>query len=340
MKETRKKVGDRVQDMAVSALERIEKEGLLPTPHNYELWFHYYQGDPEVVRAIDGHKGTFDEAMCQRMYQRILSSAARDETVQKISDQVHQAIAEIASMLSSVKSSTSEYGSSLDDASDKIAQAKSLEDLGGIVSAIVADTKKVVEHSHKLEIQLTNSSTQVAELRSNLESVRKEAMTDGLTGLSNRKAFDRYIEHALNEARESGVPMVLLMLDVDHFKKFNDLHGHQIGDQVLRLVARTLTDGVKGRDIAARYGGEEFVIILPETPVHAGVAVANSLRKQVEMKEILNRTTNQNLGRITLSVGVAQYIPGESVSDLIERADAALYRAKANGRNCVEAAEQ
>ena len=340
MAEIRKKAGDRAQDIAVATLERIEKEKLLPTPHNYELWFHYYQGDPEVVRAIDGHKGVFDEAMCQRIYQRILSSAARDETVQKISDQVHQAIAEIALMLGSVKSANSEYGSSLDDASTKIANASSLEDLGDIVSAIVADTKKVVERSQNLEIQLTTSSTQVAELRSNLESVRKEAMTDGLTGLSNRKAFDRYIEHATNEARESGVPMVLLMLDVDHFKKFNDLHGHLIGDQVLRLVARTLTDGVKGKDIAARYGGEEFAIILPETPVHAGIAVANSLRKQVELKEVINRTTNQHLGRITLSAGVAQYIPGESVSDLIERADNALYKAKKSGRNCVESAEQ
>lgn len=339
MAEIRKKTGDRVQDIAVMALERIEKEGLLPTPHNYELWFHYYQGEPEVVRAIDGHKGKFEEALCQRIYQRTLSSAARDETVQKISDQVHQAIAEIALMLSSVKSATTEYGDQLDDASDRIASARSLEDLSEVVSAIVADTKKVVEHSQKLEIQLTNSSTQVAELRSNLESVRKEAMTDGLTGLSNRKAFDRYIEHAMNEARESKVPMVLLMLDVDHFKQFNDLHGHQIGDQVLRLVARTLTDGVKGRDIAARYGGEEFAIILPETPVHAGVAVANSLRKQVEMKEVINRTTGQHLGRITLSAGVAQYLPGESVADFIERADAALYQAKKNGRNRVESAQ-
>lgn len=128
------------------------------------------------------------------------------------------------------------------------------------------------------------------------------------------------------------------MIDIDHFKSFNDNFGHQIGDQVLRLVARTLTDGVKGRDIAARYGGEEFAIILPETPLSAGVTVGNALRKAVATKDVVNRNTGEKLGRITMSVGVAEYVPQENISELIERADAALYTAKQNGRNQVAAA--
>ncbi|MBV1928638.1 MAG: GGDEF domain-containing protein, partial [Gammaproteobacteria bacterium] len=102
------------------------------------------------------------------------------------------------------------------------------------------------------------------------------------------------------------------------------------------LVSRSLTDGIKGKDFAARYGGEEFSIILPETGVDAGVIVANALRKAVESKEVVNRTTNKKLGQITMSIGVAQHRKGEIVEDLIGRADAALYRAKENGRNRVE----
>ena len=131
----------------------------------------------------------------------------------------------------------------------------------------------------------------------------------------------------------------MLLLDIDLFKNFNDSFGHQVGDQVLRLVARTLTDNVKGRDIAARYGGEEFAILLPDTPAAAGMRVAESLRKSMESRDIVNKATNQSLGRITLSIGVAEYAPGESIEEIVTRADAALYDAKRTGRNKVVAAK-
>jgi diguanylate cyclase len=128
------------------------------------------------------------------------------------------------------------------------------------------------------------------------------------------------------------------MLDIDHFKSFNDNFGHQVGDQVLRLVARTLTDGIKGRDIAARYGGEEFVILLPETNLAHAMILAESLRKSLAAKEVINRASGEFLGRITMSIGVAQYYSSEDVNELIERVDSALYTAKHNGRNQVAAA--
>lgn len=327
----------KVQDIAVLALERIEAEGLPPTPQIYELWFRFFQGDPEVVRAIDRYEGRLDEVTCHKIYKRYLSESARDDAVRKISEQVQQAVTEIATMLSTAKNASSEYNETLEDSADKINNAESLEDLGRIVSTIVEDTKRMVQKNQELELQLVSSSSQVAELRKNLDSVKKEAQTDGLTGLANRKAFDRQIRNCIEDADETKKPLVLMMLDIDHFKEFNDSHGHQVGDQVLRLVARTLTDGVKGRDFAARYGGEEFSIILTDTTLESGVKVAEALRKMVENKEVVNKTNNQNLGRITLSIGLAMYKQGETVSDFIERADKALYAAKEAGRNRVHA---
>lgn len=330
---------DRAQMMAIATLERIEQLGLKPIPPFYELWFRYFEGDPEIVRAIDNYQGVFDDITCHKFYKRYLSASARDDAVRKVSDQVQQAIVELAGMLGTVQSATTEYGETLGSVTNQIEKAESIEDLGTVVTSILQDTKKMVEKNQELEVQLTSSSETVSELRKNLDNVKREAMTDGLTGIANRKAFDKAISDQIEDATTNGTPLCLLMIDIDFFKKFNDTYGHQIGDQVLRLVARALVDNVKGRDMAARYGGEEFAILLPETPASAGVKVADMLRKAVESKEVINKTNNENLGRITLSIGVSEYHKDEGISAFIERADAALYQSKKSGRNRVTSAE-
>jgi diguanylate cyclase len=222
--------------------------------------------------------------------------------------------------------------------STRINSVKDAGELKELLADVVSDTNNMIAQNHKLEAQLDQSSQIMDELQRNLETVRREALTDGLTGLSNRKAFDAELSRIAEESVASGQPFTLLMLDIDHFKSFNDNYGHLVGDQVLRLVARTMTDGVKGRDVAARYGGEEFAIILPDTMLNAGVVVGNALRKAVATKDVINRSSGEKLARITMSVGVAEFAPGEDLHDLIERADAALYTAKHNGRNQVAAA--
>ena len=200
---------------------------------------------------------------------------------------------------------------------------------------LVAATKSMETRALGLESELQKSSQQVGELRSQLESVRKESLTDPLTGIANRKAFDTELTAAIAEARTRGEPLALFMCDIDLFKSFNDTWGHQTGDHVLRLVANCLSENTKGRDTAARYGGEEFAVIVRQADLYAASKLAEQIRANVQSKKLVKKSTGDILGSITISIGVAQLGPNEDSATLIQRADMCLYSAKHAGRNCV-----
>ena len=324
---------------AASAMERIAIEGLSPTPHVFELWYVYFSGQsPEVTKAIDiliANRQKISDQRCKDLYAKYLSEEREEAAIRKAGDQIHSTIQNVSGVVRNVKDATSEYSGKLGDVTARMNSVQDPGQFKELLSSVVKDTNNMIAQNHKLEEQLDQSSQIMEELQRNLETVRREALTDGLTGLSNRKAFDAELARIASEAQAASQSFTL---DIDHFKSFNDNYGHLVGDQVLRLVARTMVDGVKGRDVAARYGGEEFGIILPETQLNAGVIVGNALRKAIATKDVINRSTGEKLARITISAGVAEYSPGEDLNELIERADAALYTAKHNGRNQVAAA--
>jgi diguanylate cyclase len=187
--------------------------------------------------------------------------------------------------------------------------------------------------SKTLEGELQRSSRQINDLRSKLDHVRKESLTDPLTGIANRKAFDTALDAAIRRGKSE--PASLLLCDIDHFKRFNDSWGHQTGDQVLRLVASCLGDNVKSRDTAARFGGEEFAVLLLGTTLAEATQVADEIRKSVEGRKLVKKSTGDVLGMITISIGVSQLGDGETAESLVRRADACLYGAKHHGRNLV-----
>jgi len=166
------------------------------------------------------------------------------------------------------------------------------------------------------------------------DELRRLSTTDGLTGLFNRRHLDETLDTEYHRARRTDNSLAVLMFDIDHFKKFNDTHGHDQGDRVLQAVARNFRDALRKYDLACRYGGEEFVGILPNTTLDGAASVAERLRKDIEQAEV------EGL-RVTISVGVAAFpeIGIASAQQLVEAADAALYRSKANGRNCTSRAE-
>jgi diguanylate cyclase len=168
-----------------------------------------------------------------------------------------------------------------------------------------------------------------------LQTVQREAITDGLTGLPNRKHFDNNLRGHASTAMEEGTSLSLLLLDVDHFKHFNDTFGHRIGDEVLKVVGRLLLKNLDETALPARYGGEEFAVILPRQNIEAALVTAEAVRASLASHRLTNKATGEKYGRVTVSIGAAEYRLGEPLSTLVERADDALYRAKQDGRNRV-----
>lgn len=167
------------------------------------------------------------------------------------------------------------------------------------------------------------------------------SMFDGLTGISNRRKFDEYCQSEWNRMKRSKSPLSIIMLDIDHFKEYNDTYGHLDGDDALKCVVNVLSDSLKrSTDLIARYGGEEFIVILPETQYEGALFVGEQLRANVENHQIPHKTSLIN-DVITISVGVVTIDPADqknqtiTLAEFLEEADKMLYESKKNGRNCV-----
>jgi diguanylate cyclase len=248
---------------------------------------------------------------------------------------MHARIEAVHEAIDSAMTTANAYSGSLQSASGDLERDISASAMKELADRLLTETRRMQETNRALEQKLEASRDDIASLQRDLDDVRRESLLDPLTKIANRKSFDEGMEAAIAEAAENDAPLCLMIIDIDHFKTFNDTYGHQTGDQVLRLVAMTLKSNIKGKDLAARYGGEEFVAILPSTDMEGAVIVAENIRRAIQAKELLKRSTNEKLGRITASFGVAAYQPGDTASALIERADRCLYAAKHAGRNRV-----
>lgn len=165
-----------------------------------------------------------------------------------------------------------------------------------------------------------------------MENLRNAAVIDPLTGCYNRREFETQLSRHMASATRHKNRLSLFMFDLDHFKQFNDTHGHQAGDLILKKIAFLVKDNMRQGDILARYGGEEFIAILPETGRHKAMELADRLRTKIAAAEILYNDTTM---RVTASFGVSELTPGMDMARLIEDADTMLYKAKRNGRNTV-----
>lgn len=328
--------------IAERALTEMLAEGVPPNPQNYAIWFEYLTGrNPALVRYIDKAREKKLKLTADRhrdIFERFFSLGPDGGAPEGWSKQIEVAAGRIIEALTAAGEGTQKYGAALATFTGNLNSAESKADIAAVITGILKETKVIDGEIRSLQTQIEDSHSEVSELRRQLAVAQREVITDRLTGLTNRRGFDQALGQLIEEARAEREPLCLVLADIDHFKRFNDTHGHQIGDQVLRLVGRTLNDGVKGRDLAARFGGEEFALILPNTPLRGAAAVADNLRRTLESRKLARKGSEQGFGAITMSFGATEYIIGESVESLVLRADKLLYAAKEKGRNQVVAA--
>lgn len=330
---------ERTLAFAEIAFSQIKALRQPATPRIYEVWYTYATGyTPALNQCINEtlqRKGSLDQTDIDHIYDRFLSPSRLTDQIDSVGAQVMDEIEQVMAMIQAAAGSATSYSESLADVTQQLGQSKDRDGLRSIVESLVLSTREMEKNNSTLEARLKASKQEINQLQENLEAVRSESLTDPLTALSNRKYFDQALDKAMAEAMARREPLALLITDIDHFKRFNDTYGHLTGDQVLRIVALALKQNVKGQDIAARYGGEEFAVVLPQTGLREALIVAEHIRRAVMNKELIKRSTGEHLGRLTLSIGIAVYRPGEPKQALIERADACLYAAKNAGRNRV-----
>jgi diguanylate cyclase len=324
--------------IAEMAIERIKALALPADPPAYELLYSYLAGhDPElnrsVNRALDGNGG-LSLPRLDEIYKEHLSPARERLGLERVETQVSGEIDNIIEMLDELILSTSESRSTCADASSKLAQSTDRNSIRAVADALVKSLRSVELRQAALEQRLNASKHELEALQQALTTMSIEASIDTITGLSNRRHFDRAVESTIEQTDAAFAPLSMLMIDIDNFKLFNDRFGHVTGDSVLRLVGAALKQSIKGQDIAARYGGEEFAVILPNTDLRGAVVVAEQVRRKIAGGELKRRSDGQTLGAITVSIGVASHQRGERSRSMIERADACLYEAKRAGRNC------
>ncbi len=317
------------------ALQLMAQHGVPAAPQNFEVWYRFALGtSPELNKVINiliDNKRSFDAATNRSLFQTYVGGDQRhDAGHSDVAQQLHSLLLTAREYLATSLADNRKHVAALGGVT---AQIDRNADPRAIVERLVGELSRAVARGNALEANFTASLMELDKVRGHLAAAEQRSRTDLLTGLANRLALDDFLRAAQMAAMESGNALSIILLDIDHFKAFNDQFGHQFGDQILRLIAQILGQGVRNDDLAARFGGEELVGVLPGADIGLAKGVAERVRVAIANHQITRRATGEVLTGVTVSVGVAQFAPGETLARLFERCDRALYAAKRGGRN-------
>ncbi|WP_066969581.1 GGDEF domain-containing protein [Rhizorhabdus dicambivorans] len=314
--------------------------GLEPSPANFELCHRYLSGrDGELNALIDkaiAKDGGLSEAIATAISAKLDPGLSTDE-LSRIASDAQGYLEQMTTILARSGDDARDYGEALAH------EAEGLESNASptlSVKTLVDLTKSMIEKAQAAEEDLRRTEMQMTAMRKDLATAQHKANSDPLTGLPNRRALDQHLRAAFENARRADTPLALAICDIDHFKQFNDTHGHVIGDEVIKFVGSSLGRAASNGDVfVARYGGEEFVMVFERASVANAMATLDKIRAAIAARELKVTNTGQSLGKLSFSGGLAQINIQDSPGSILKRADAALYKAKQAGRNRISAAD-
>lgn len=332
-----KKDVEHIRETSDKALDLMSIYNVVPSPSNYQVWYDYAcEENMSLNKAIDDmirKKKSFTSTVCNNLYEKFFSSYQEQNVVTHAGNGIQAELTKIAKTVSDINKGTTNYGISLKESLRGMGDVPGSEELKSIISSLLTDTTDIANKNNSAQNQLKKSAKTVQKLQTTLETMRQESLTDMLTSIGNRKSFEENLKNAIKSSTEKDSTLCLVIGDIDHFKNFNNKWGHHVGDQVLKAVAHSIKTRVGESGSAARYGGEEFVIILPESTMEMTQKLTDTIRLSIAGRNMKRKSTGESIGKITCSFGIAKYRLGEHRNDFLERADAALYQSKANGRN-------
>lgn len=304
-------------------------------PANLTLAWNAFSGaSPGLLRRIEGRTRA-GERITQAWLDEVTASPADEEQDHKalraMLEELDNGVRTFARSTSAARSATSEYSSELDR------QVQEIEQLGddAAVSRLASLAQAMAARTRLAEAELQSSEREARGLRRRLNKARREAELDHLTGLPNRRAFEAELDRQHADALATGEPLSLAFCDIDHFKRINDVHGHDAGDRVLKLIAQTLAAISDDNCHVSRHGGEEFVLLFRGLTSADAARKLDDARETLAARRLVNRETDAPFGQITFSAGVANVLGHDDPREALKAADGALYRAKEAGRNRV-----
>jgi diguanylate cyclase len=309
-------------------------------PLSYSVWYEYAAGfNPALRAAIDARllqaplltDRDIEELFDAHVAMRDIDSSARMRA------QIARMIDHVDGVAVDAGQEVQHYGNELDGYRDRLRDDGGKQSVDQVVESLIGETTRVRVKTGIYHEHLKKSSEEVERLRGELELVQGLALTDPLTGLLNRRGFDSQMQRISHGSVQG---CTLLIVDIDHFKAINDAHGHLLGDKVIIAVANVLRGCIGDRGPIARIGGEEFAVLLSHTPSAGGVELAERIRAAVERGKIRRTDSDESIGNVTVSLGLATCGENEQFEAMITRADRALYQSKTAGRNRVTVAER
>lgn len=308
----------------------LGRHGIDPNPANYELVYRYQVLDePDLEATVEQlvHNPSSSRWNVKGNEVSLTEIALGD-----IADAVQSQLTMVEQALGGYANDTNKYGEALKDNQQRLDEAESRE---AVIDRLIRLTRQMVDKAHDAERELNNRNEAVRNLKSSLIDARMKADTDMLTGLSNRRAFERALGAACALAEKNNEIVSLAICDVDHFKRFNDRFGHITGDKVLKLVGDILNSHCGPHAQVCRFGGEEFVILFTGIGLDGAYDIVEAAKNDLGSRNVIKRETREPVGKISFSAGIAGYAQAGSAEALLHLADLALYEAKSNGRDCI-----